>query len=252
MKKLLVLALLLTVGLSFGQEKETIIFNTKTAEKNQYIKARIQNYNPKTTYILDVETANDLMVLDNTIIDSTGVFNFYIDKIGKHLGTFRKVNDSNGEKEFLQTIILNITPELTAFSIEKIDVLSFAKTKGYESWDNAMNSYLPDVYIDLMVDNNIIYSSGVQSNMKPDVPFSYSFNGKWKLGINKEFNQKNMIKILLYDKDSYSDHDFIGGFQFNRGSIPVKFPKGNITGTQEYYDQKRQLKIIIHYKWSIS
>lgn len=135
MKKILTSLLLCLVSISFlfAQEKEQITFNTINAEQNETIIAEISNYNRKTIYILDIETADDLMVLDSTVISTDGKFSFYIEKVGKHLSTFRKVNTETGEKEFLQSLTLNITPELNLLSIEKIEIKGFNQMKGYEA-----------------------------------------------------------------------------------------------------------------------
>lgn len=84
--------------------------------------------------------------------------------------------------------------------------------------------------------------------MKFDVPFSYNFNGGWKLGTGENFSSDDIIQVAVFDKDSYSDHDLMGGFRFKRSTIFSMFPKNK--NTKENISKEHNLKLVIHYKWT--
>jgi len=105
-----------------------------------------------------------------------------------------------------------VTPAL--IKVKSISVEGYPQTDNGAGWDLTSG---PDIYVELSLDNTVIYTSGYYQNQLGTANWS---------NLNIEINNPNSTyTIRLYDFDELDEDDYMGGYTFTPYSSTSGFPQ---------------------------
>lgn len=132
---------------------------------------------------------------------------------------------------------VELTPKMLVIS--KIELLGFPENNGLFGWDTTSK---PDVFVAIVENDDIIYLSDYYENVDNfDTPLIFTPDSPIEIKINSKSEKLNFV---VYDLDSGSDNDYMGGITFN------KYEEGDSKLTK-YIFETTSVDVIFHvsFKW---